>query len=444
MLSTLYLNHKSDSMQILWSLIYSYCAIPLLWIVFQLLGLFNDKVRRGISGRRTLFEGLQQRTAALAPGKRVWFHSSSMGEFEQAKPIITALKLRAPDVRIIATFYSPSGFEHSRKYPNADIISYIPFDTRSGARKFLDLVRPDVAIMVRYDIWPNHIWELRKRGIPLMIANATMRRQTERRLPFVRSFHHYVYNAIDDILTVSAGDVEAFGFFRLTRPKIEAIGDTRYDQVSIRSTEARRHSIIPATVVQTKKVFVVGSSWPEDEEVILPALYDLQEKIPELLTIIVPHEPTEDHLEQLERELNGSVSSIRFSALNEYRGERIVIVDSIGILLKLYAYAQVAYIGGSFRQGIHNVLEAAVYGIPILFGPRHRNSQEPLLLVEQGGAFVINDSVELQRTLQNLLQDDAARIMAGERSARFVQSNVGATDRFLQHLAAHLPMIDRS
>jgi 3-deoxy-D-manno-octulosonic-acid transferase len=190
--------------------------------------------------------------------------------------------------------------------------------------------------------------------------------------------------------------------------------------------------------VEGKKVLVIGSSWPEDEQVVLPSIFRLQQHLPTLLTILVPHEPTEDHLEELERELNGSITYIRFSALNEYRREQLIIVDSIGILLKLYAYAQVAYIGGSFRQGIHNVLEAAVYGIPIVFGPRHRNSQEPLMLVERGGGFVVNDATELERTLKNLFENESARTMAGERSAKFVTANVGATERFLQRLGTHL------
>jgi 3-deoxy-D-manno-octulosonic-acid transferase len=431
-------------MQSIFKFIYSFAAIPLLWVLLQLLGLLNAKVRRGIAGRKGLFEKLDRLTASLPPSRRVWFHSSSMGEFEQAKPIIAALKQRAPSLQVVVTFYSPSGYEHSRKYPYADVISYLPFDTRSNARKFLDRVRPDVAIMVRYDIWPNHIWELQARGIPTMIANATMRRRTERRIPLVRWFHHYVYDAIDEILTVSQNDIDAFAYFRLRHPRIEAIGDTRYDQVSLRSSEARRHSIIPSNVVQGKKVFVVGSSWPEDEEVLLPSIFRLQQQLPTLLTILAPHEPTEEHLEELERELNGSTTYIRFSALNEYRNERVIIVDSIGILLRLYAYAQVAYIGGSFRQGIHNVLEAAVYGIPVVFGPRHRNSQEPLMLAERGGGFVVNDSTELERTLHSLFGNESARGMAGERSARFVAANVGATERFLQHLGARLNISDLS
>jgi 3-deoxy-D-manno-octulosonic-acid transferase len=404
------------------------------------MGYFSRKIRRGIHGRQGLFETLARQVARLSPGPRVWFHSSSLGEFEQAKPIIAELKKRLPDIRVIVTFFSPSGYEHSKKYQLAEVNSYIPFDTEKGASRFLDLIRPDVAVMVRYDVWPNHIWELQRRGIPIMIANATMRRQTKRRLPIVRNFHHYVYNAIDEILTVSDSDVEAFNLFSLDHPRIEAVGDTRYDQVCIRSAEARKRHIIPEGILAGKKVIVAGSSWPEDEEVIIPAYLQLQEKRQDMLLIIVPHEPIVEHIEELERQLAGKSSSIRFSALNEYRDERVIIVDSIGILLILYAYAHIAYVGGSFRQGVHNVLEAAVYGVPVLFGPRHRNSHEPLMLVGQGGAFVINDSRELYRTLDNLLSDELSRRSAGERAATFVQSNVGATDRFLQHLLPYLKL----
>jgi 3-deoxy-D-manno-octulosonic-acid transferase len=425
-------------MRILFQILYSFCAIPFFWVVLQTLRLFKPKVRRAIEGRRGLFVSLSRQVGTLPPGKRVWFHSSSMGEFEQAKPIIAALKHRSPDVRVIVTFYSPSGYEHSRRYPHADIIAYLPFDTRRNARRFLDIMRPDVAVMIRYDVWPNHIWELQQRHIPSMIASATMRRQTERRIPLVRAFHHYVYDALDEILTVSASDRDTFGFFHLHHPHIEAIGDTRYDQVVLRSTDARKHAALPPAIANNRQIFVVGSSWPEDEEVILPALFRLQQSLPSLLTILVPHEPTEDHLEELERELNGATSYIRFSALNEYTNERVIVVDSIGILMRLYAAAQVAFVGGSFRQGVHNVLEAAVYGIPVLFGPRHRNSQEPLMLVERGGGFIVNDTPEVERTLHHLFESEPARSMAGQRAAEFVTANTGATERFLTRLAPHL------
>jgi 3-deoxy-D-manno-octulosonic-acid transferase len=422
----------------IWRSLYSFVAIPLLWMVIRILGLFHAKVRRGIAGRKGLFDNLQQQVSRLGAGRRVWLHSSSMGEFEQAKPIIASLKQRMPGVKVVVTFFSPSGYENSKKYQLADVISYLPFDTRRDAQKFLDIVQPDVAVMVRYDIWPNHIWELRRRGIPTLIANATMRRQTERRIPVVSNFHKHVYDAIDVILTVSKADADTFRLFGLTRPLVEVIGDTRFDQVKIRSLEARKHSIIPVPVLQGRKVFVVGSSWPEDEEVILPVFTDLGRIIPDILMIIVPHEPTLRHLEDLEAQLQGQASSIRFSALNEYHDEQIIIVDSIGILLTLYSYAHVAFIGGSFKQNVHNVLEAAVYGIPVLFGPKHRNSQEPLMLVDKGGGFIVNDTRELEQTLRNLLEDETARRTAGGRAARFVEAHVGATDRVLAHLEPFL------
>ena len=420
------------------SFIYSYAVIPALWLALQILGLVNAKARRGIRGRDHLFEELAPRIAALRAGRRVWFHSSSMGEFEQAKPIIEELKRRQPGIVVIVSFFSPSGYEHSLKYPLADAITYLPFDTRRNARRFLDLLRPDAAVMVRYDIWPNHIWELRARGIPILIANATMREKTGRRMPLARAFHRDVYNAIDDILTVAKSDALAFRHYDLDHPAVTAIGDTRYDQVSGRSVEARKRRLLPAAVTEGRKIVVIGSSWPEDEEVVLPAALRLLRERPDALFIIVPHEPTLEHVETLERAIGDRVPSLRFSALNEYAGERILIVDSVGILLILYAHAHVAYVGGSFRQGIHNVLEAAVYGIPVIFGPRHRNSHEPLQLVDRGGAFVINDAEEFHRTVQHLLQDDGARAAAGERAAAFVRANVGATDRFIEHLERRL------
>jgi 3-deoxy-D-manno-octulosonic-acid transferase len=425
-------------MSSLWRAWYCMIVIPVLWVILQAFGLVNRKARRGIAGRRGLFTSLETAVAAIPPGKRVWFHSSSMGEFEQAKPIIARLKQQHPDVRIIVTFFSPSGYEHSRKYQLADVIAYIPFDTRGNARRFLDLVKPDAAVMVRYDIWPNHIWELRARGIPTIIANATMRSRSSRFLPLARGFHYEVYNAIDDILTVSPSDAACFHRFRLRRPRIAAIGDTRYDQVSIRSADARKRHLLPDSIIAGKKVIVLGSSWPEDEEVVMPAVTRILAEMPDVLCIVVPHEPTEEHIEGLERDLGPEATHLRFSALNEYNGERVLIVDSVGVLLILYAHARLAYVGGSFKQGVHNVLEAAVYGIPVLFGPRHRNSHEPLMLVERGGGFVVTSTDEAYRTMKHLLDDDHAWDAAGERAARFVQSHVGATEQVISHLEERL------
>lgn len=426
-------------MKAFWEFAYSFCILPAMWAVIRFLGIFNAKIRRGIRGRRNLFASLETQVAHKPrPGKCVWFHASSLGEFEQAKPIIAELKQRHLDMRIIVTFFSPSGFEHSKKYPLADVISYIPFDTKSPAKRFLDITKPDVAVIIRYDVWPNHIWELQRRRIPILIANATMRKNTRRRFALVRTFHHFVYNAINDILTVSDHDVDAFRIFSLTHPTIEAIGDTRYDQVSIRSAEARKRHIIAEGILRDKQVLVAGSSWPEDEEVLLPAFLKLRETSGNLLLIIVPHEPTIEHLEELESGLSGQVPFIRFSALNDYSNESVIIVDSIGILLALYAYAHVAYIGGSFKQNVHNVLEAAVYGIPVVYGPRHKNSQEAVTLSELGGGFVVADSIDMHRTLRVLFEKEEERKRAGGIAGNFVRMNIGATEKFLKHLDHYL------
>lgn len=423
-------------MRQLWEFLYTTLFIPLLWLVLRFLGLVKSKVRRGIEGRRGLFRELAGRMQKVPPGPRVWFHASSLGEFEQAKPIIAELKRRDPGVRVIASFFSPSGYDHSLKYALADVITYLPFDTDPGARKFLDLVRPTAAVLVRYDVWPNMIWELERRGVPILIANATMRQSSPRFLPVIRNFHHHLYSSIREILTVSESDVEAFQRFSLGQTRIEAIGDTRFDQVCTRSAEARRRHLLPEQVSRGKKVIVIGSSWPEDEEVIVPAF--LKVRGPDTLMVIVPHEPTLEHIEELERRVNGDVPSLRFSALNEYNGEPVIIVDSIGILLMLYAAGHVAYVGGSFRQGVHNVIEAAVYGIPVLFGPRHRNSQEAVQLAELGGAFVVDGSQTMASVLERLLTNDSARIEAGHLAAQFVVTNTGATERFLRHLDPYL------
>ncbi len=425
-------------MRSFWQFFYSTLIIPPLWVVLHLLGVVKEKVRRGIRGRIGLFAALEERMQTLPKGKRVWFHSSSMGEFEQAKPIIVELKRRHPEAQIIVTFFSPSGYEHSLKYPLANVISYLPFDTQGNARRFLDIVQPDAGVMIRYDVWPNHTWEANRRGVPLLIANATMHRQTVRRLPVVKAFHRHVYDAFSEILSVSSNDVQAFESFKLKRPNIVASGDTRHDQVFMRCESARRDTLLPPQVNEGKKVFVVGSSWPEDEAVIIPAFRRLSRSIDNLLMILVPHEPSEEYLAGLETRLGENGSCIRYSRIDNYTNQKILIVDRIGILLPLYAYAHAAFIGGSFKQGIHNILEAAVFGIPVLFGPRHRNSQEPLQLLDAGGGFVVSDEGETYRALQNLLTDDSARESAGKNASVFVKNHLGATQRFVSTLEEYL------
>ncbi len=418
--------------------LYNFIVVPLLWFVFRLGGLLNKKIRRGINGRKNLFRDLQSQIEKLSGTKRIWFHASSLGEFEQAKPIIAAIKQRDPRIDIVATFFSPSGFDNSRNYKSASIISYIPFDSYRNVRRFIDAVRPDAAVMVRYDIWPNMIFALREKNIPTMIANATMKANSARVLPILRSFHRTLYNNFSHILTVSRNDLNAFRQFGAEHPVMDAIGDSRFDQVMLRSTDARQKNLLSPSIIGNRKVFIVGQSWSEDDDVIIPVILKLQDLIPSLLTIIVPHEPTVEHLEEVESKLNGKITFRRFSELNNYAGEKVILIDSIGILVALYKYANVVYVGGSFQQGIHNVLEPAVFGVPVIYGPKHTNSQEAVELAARGGGFVISDHKTLYRTLRTLLDDEVLRERSGTICSTFVNENCGATERFLRYLEPFL------
>ncbi|MBI3189371.1 MAG: 3-deoxy-D-manno-octulosonic acid transferase [Ignavibacteriales bacterium] len=419
-----------------WSVLYNVLIVPIGWLAFHLLSLFDKKVKRGIDGRKNLFENLQRDVQRLrSNAKRIWFHSSSMGEFEQAKPIIAELKKRYPEVEIVVSFFSPSGYDHSKNYKLADVICYLPFDSRRNAERFLSIIQPTAAVMVRYDVWPNHLWQLKQKNIPIFIANATFRNSWLRNLPFIHNFFYQVYNSIDNILTVSEQDKQGFQAFQLQHPQIEAIGDTRFDQVWRRSAESRTRHVLPNQLVDGKKVVVIGSSWLEDEEVLFPALIECSKSNENLLTVLVPHEPDEQTLERIEFMLNGTMSNIRLSSLADYKNERVIVVDSIGVLMALYQYAHVAYVGGSFRQGIHNVLEPAVYGVPLLFGPKHENSQEAVQLVKQEAAFVVSTSDEAQQLLNKCLNDEVFRQRAGTTAREFVERNIGATGRFLTRLA---------
>jgi len=398
----------------------------------------NRKVRRGIQGRVGLLMELSQRRLTSRSGPLVWVHSASMGEFEQAKIIIMGLRQRFRELSVLVSFFSPSGYEHSRDYPLADHVTYIPFDSRADARRFVELTKPDLAVFIRYDLWPNHVWELAERKIPILLVNATIDRLTVRRLPFIRSFHRSLYNPLSEILTVSGSDADVFRQLSLDHPRIEVVGDTRFDQVNLRSADALRHPVLPEHIRKGKKVLVAGSCWSDDDAVLLPAFLRLLADSPDILLVHVPHEPTADHVAKLEQDLHGRVSVCRYSAIAAYREEQVIIVDSVGKLLAFYAAADVAFIGGSFGQGVHNVLEAAVFGLPVVFGPRHWNSQEPLQLVELGGGFVVTDEEEAFRTIGNLLQDPVARDRAGERSAAYVQQHRGITERILDHLDPYL------
>lgn len=417
-----------------WQFVYNICFIPILYLILLFISLFNKKIRVGITGRKRVFEDLILNRLNIDTNKKIiWFHSSSLGEFEQAKPIIEKLK-KDTDVKIVVSFFSPSGFENSKKYPYADIITYLPFDSKWRAKRFIDIVSPHLAVIMRYDIWPNHIWTLKKKRIPCLLVDATMKKKSPRKFPLIRSFHKYLFEDFAKILTVSSEDAKGFEAFKCRNVQIKVVGDTRFDRVYNRSLASKNSRIIDPGVLKDKKVLVAGSTWQQDEEVIIPAFLKLVSYDDSAIMIIAPHEPTLLHLEKLEQEFVGVASSIRLSHINNYSNQQVIIVDSIGVLSILYSYAAVAFIGGSFKMNVHNVLEAAVYGIPVLFGPKIDNSQEAKQLVEVGGGIMVNDKKEFYRKLRKLFTDDKLLAECGKKSHDFVHKNVGSTDRIIKEI----------
>lgn len=425
-------------MKKIWFGFYNYIIIPLFYILIQTGRIFNDKIRRGIRGRKRMFEELILDSANFSKTKKmIWFHSSSLGEFEQAKPIIEALK-KDENLNILVTFFSPSGYENSKKYPYADLVSYIPFDSFQNAQRFRQIVRPDLAVMMRYDIWPNHVWMMNKFKVPVFIVDATMKRNSARKFPFLKSFHKILFKELTKILTVSKSDAEGFKGFGCTDNQIKVVGDTRFDRVYQRSLKARSRNLINENLFKNKNIFAAGSTWSVDEDVIIPAFIKLAKYDKSAVLLIAPHEPSIINLEKIENEFIGELPTIRFSHMNNYNNEPVIIVDSIGILLTLYTYASAAFIGGSFKQNVHNVLEAAVYGIPVLFGPKIESSQEAQELLKRGGGILIRNKREAYRQMRTLFSNDDLRIAKGQIAFQYVHENLGATDKIIKEIYNYL------
>jgi 3-deoxy-D-manno-octulosonic-acid transferase len=271
-----------------------------------------------------------------------------------------------------------------------------------------------------------------------MIVDATMLKKSKRKLPLVKGFHISLYKCFTDFLTVTQDDADSFLDFNIPKNKIKAVGDTRFDRVYQKSLQAKSKNLFRDGIFEGKKIFVFGSSWEEDENVIFPAFEELVKKDNNIVMIVAPHEPTLIHLEKIEHYFAKKLETIRFSSKNTYSGENVIIIDSIGILLTLYFYADVAYVGGSFKQGIHNVLEPAVYGIPVIFGPKIDYSLEAQELVKRGASEIVTTKDEAAKVLIDLFTNTEKRKEVGNKASQYVNENIGASVKIISEIEAHL------
>ncbi|HOT98145.1 MAG TPA: glycosyltransferase N-terminal domain-containing protein [bacterium] len=423
-------------------LIYNGIFIPLFSFIIRIASLFNRKIARGFAGRRDLLPRLRGLCAGLPPdAPRIWIHVASLGEFEQAKPIVRVLRGRLPQCRIVLSFFSPSGFEPAQKYAEADLITYLPLDSWRSTGAFLDILQPAVHLIIRHDIWPNMQHQLQRRHIPSLLVDASLTPQRLRTVRLARGVLRPVYATFAEILVTTAENVVPFRWIYPEPGKIAVSGDTRYDQVNLRALETGRIEMLRASGrFRRDRCIVAGSTWPSDERVILPALIAGLQRDPDLTLIIAPHETTEEHLHGIETTLAAAeVSFLRLAGFDPAVPFRVLLIDRVGLLANLYALGRLAFVGGGFGPGVHSVLEPAAHGCAVAFGPRHINSLEAAELKRRGGGIEITTTEEMQRLLERFLEQGETIQTSGEEALKMVRENLGASARVVDAIIRHLP-----
>lgn len=395
-------------------------------ILIRLAAPFNIKARQINNGRRQVFTELKAKIKHDRP--IIWVHCASLGEFEQGRPIIEAIRKQHPEYQIFLTFFSPSGFEIRKNYELADYITYLPADTKRNAQKLIELVRPEIVFFVKYEFWFHYINELKKRNIPLYLVSAIFRENQlffkssawgnwYRKMLF--SFGHFF---VQDEQSVQL--LKGIGIANVTKA-----GDTRFDRVA---EIARNGKNIPLVekFKGNSQVVVAGSTWKPDEELLVQFIHSH----PETKFIIAPHETRRGNVERLINLLKSPVICYTEATEETVMNRQVLIVDTIGILSSIYRYADLAYVGGGFGVGIHNTLEAAIFGMPIVFGPNYLKFQEANSMVKLGIAVPVSDYASFQTIVENLLADAGKSDLISAKCVAFTNQNLGATQIILNQV----------
>ena len=415
-------------------MIYNVVIYFVLWGI-AIASLFNEKVRKMWRGERDAFRVLRENVDPSE--KYIWFHAASLGEFEQGRPLMERIRRDYPQYKILLTFYSPSGYEVRKNYEGADIICYMPVDTRLNAIRFLRLVRPVMAFFIKYEFWSNFLHILKYRNIPTYSVSSIFREDQVFFKWYGRSYANvlkcftrfFVQNEESKRLLAGIGITD-----------VDVVGDTRFDRVLQIKETAKQLPICeafrkgnsaesPAGIPsQDYKVFVAGSSWPPDEEIFIRFFNEHKD----WRLLIAPHVIAEEHL-KLILSLLKDKKVVRYTQTTpeEAAGADVLIIDCFGLLSSMYHYGDVAYIGGGFGVGIHNTLEAAVWNMPVIFGPNNKKFQEAQGLLKSGGGFEINNFEDFAGLMKSMMNDEAFLKSAGEKAGEFVASLSGATDKVL-------------
>lgn len=400
-------------------LIYLYIAGVKLAALFG-----HRKARLLVEGHKNIFPLLKER---LRPGEKyLWFHVSSLGEFEQGRPVMERLRESHPEYRIVLTFFSPSGYESAKKYQSADIICYLPFDTRRNVGRFLDMLKPEKAFFIKYEFWPNFLAGLKKRGVPTYSVSSIFRKEQMffKTIDFGyrKTLKCFTHLFVQD--NASKGLLATIGLDNVT-----VIGDTRFDRVMRIAADAKQLALVE-TFAEGKRVFVAGSSWTPDEDIFIK--YFNAHKGWKL--IIASHEVTEARLTEIQSKFSGKCVRYTQANMDEAREADCLLIDCFGLLSSIYRYGKVAYVGGGFGAGVHNLLEAAVYGMPVFFGPNNRKFREAQKLKECGGGLEISSYEDFEAKMDLFDADENLLAQSGAAAGEYVGGNSGATQKLLAAL----------
>lgn len=421
---------------IFWRIIYNLILLPLLFVVLCFGSLFNGKIRAGMIGRFRSYQDLKSFRVRIGIEKTIyWFHASSHGEFEQVKPVIAGLKEVEPFSFSVVSFFSPSGYNHVND-EHIDCKIYLPFDFPWLIRKCLNVVQPKKIILAAYDVWPNMIWVSKSIGIQSALFAAQFSEGTSKLSPVIRNFYRNVYGSLSAIYTISEQDNKSLQriLYPIKHPIVRVLGNPRYDQVKQKAdkfTSERTESVL----LRPKRL-LAGSIHLEDEHVILDSIVNLMQDISDLSLIWVPHEPSDRIVSEAEfffRSKNFTTGRLGLKNPNEIE-TRVIIVDTIGKLSQLYWDGQVAYIGGGFSSGVHNVMEPAIARLPVFFGPHYKNFIEAKELIADGGGFSIENGMDLYQGIKNLFEDRVAFIKASYAATEVIHRNLGSATRVVRNL----------
>lgn len=402
-------------------MIYNF-AICLFVGAVRLIALFNKKVARMVKGEREAFDVLARKIDPQA--KYIWFHAASLGEFEQGRPLIELIRRNYPQYKILQTFFSPSGYEVRKDYRGADVVCYLPLDTPRNVRRFLDAAHPCAAFFIKYEFWKNYLGALHRRGVPVYSVSSIFRPQQV----FFRWYgvaYRDVLKCFTHLFAQNEESVRLLAGIGVTATTI--VGDTRFDRVLDICRQAKELPLVEAFKGSNRYTLVAGSSWAPDEDIFIPYF----NAHPEMKLIIAPHVIDENHLSEIESKLHRT--AVRYTQAtpeNVCRAD-CLIIDCFGLLSSIYRYGEVAYIGGGFGVSIHNTLEAAVYGIPVVFGPNNQKFLEAQGLKACRGGFEITDATGFETLMDRFLSDEAFLSASGKAAGDYVKDNAGALDKIM-------------